>query len=96
MTTPEDTSGDKPYDSVVAGEYVLGTLSRDARQTAEARMRSDPAFAALVHAWQSRLEPLDEEYGEVTPPACCVSTVSATCGVMGRQTTCGSDHTVVT
>ncbi|AQZ51683.1 anti-sigma factor [Martelella mediterranea] len=69
MTTPEDTSGDKPYDSVVAGEYVLGTLSRDARQTAEARMRSDPAFAALVHAWQARLEPLDEEYGEVTPPA---------------------------
>lgn len=42
----------------VAGEYVLGALSREERQTAEARMRTDARFAKAVADWEARLSPL--------------------------------------
>jgi anti-sigma-K factor RskA len=42
----------------LAGEYVLGTLdARDARAV-ERAMAEDPAFRALVEAWEARLAPL--------------------------------------
>jgi anti-sigma-K factor RskA len=53
----------------VAGEYVLGTLSRDERRAAEARMRRDTLFAQAVAGWEMRLAPLAPVLAPVIPPA---------------------------
>src|SRR5688572_17132014 len=58
MNTPVDqldTADPGPPDDVVtAGEFVLGVLDRDERARVQARIARDPAFAALVDAWESR------------------------------------------
>ncbi len=58
MNTPIeqfDDAGDlPPSDDIRAGEYVLGVLDADARRGAQARVESEPGFAALVHAWEER------------------------------------------
>lgn len=47
-----------------AGEYVLGTLSRDERAAFERELLHDPALLADVYFWQDRLFPLT---GAVAP-----------------------------
>ncbi|MCB2136584.1 MAG: anti-sigma factor [Rhodobacteraceae bacterium] len=66
MTEPADHM---PEREALAAEYVLGTLPLPDRLAAEALIDSDPAFAALVLAWQNRLAPLDGEFAPVEPPA---------------------------
>ena len=61
MTKPDQSEGDRARDEVLAGEYVLGVLSREARERVEARLRHDRAFAAIVARWQENLAPLDDE-----------------------------------
>lgn len=56
-------------DDVLAGEYVLGVLSRSEREEAAARIRRSGSFAALVEAWEDRLAPLETQYAPVMPPA---------------------------
>ncbi|RAI31446.1 hypothetical protein CH338_25790, partial [Rhodoplanes elegans] len=53
----------------LAAEYVLGTLDADERDEAAALIARDPAFAALVAAWERRLGELDTMVDPVTPPA---------------------------
>ncbi|MDC7785118.1 hypothetical protein PQJ75_02500 [Rhodoplanes sp. TEM] len=53
----------------LAAEYVLGTLDADERDEAAALIASDPAFAALVAAWERRLGELHAMVEPVTPPA---------------------------
>lgn len=53
---------------VLAGEYVLGTLDGAARAAFETRLRDEPAAAAAVAAWQTRLAPLAEGPPD-SPPA---------------------------
>lgn len=43
-----------PSDEIRAGEYVLGVLDVDGRRRAQARIESEPGFAALVEAWDLR------------------------------------------
>ncbi|WP_137129841.1 anti-sigma factor [Rhizobium sp. FY34] len=62
MTRPDQSEGDRPRDEVLAGEYVLGVLSSEARARVEARLRTDKAFAAIVARWQENLGTLDDEY----------------------------------
>lgn len=59
---------DLPEDEALAAEYVLGTLGLAGRSDAEARMRSDSHFAALVNDWQNRLSGLNEDYAEAPAP----------------------------
>ena len=59
MNTPIDQFDDgtdqiPPSDEIRAGEYALGVLDADARRSAQARVESEPGFAALVHAWEER------------------------------------------
>lgn len=43
----------------LAAEYVLGTLDEDERTEAQAMVAIDPAFAALIAAWERRLGELN-------------------------------------
>jgi anti-sigma-K factor RskA len=60
--------GRREQDEILAGEYVLGVLSLDARRRVESRMRSDQAFARLIDRWQSNLQSFNEDYQEDQPP----------------------------
>ncbi|HUC49329.1 MAG TPA: anti-sigma factor [Xanthobacteraceae bacterium] len=53
----------------LAAEYVLGTLSADEREQAEALLAIDPGFAEIVHVWERRLGELNVMVEAVEPPA---------------------------
>jgi len=53
----------------LAAEYVLGTLSADERDQAEALLAIDPAFAEIVRVWERRLGELNVMVEAVEPPA---------------------------
>jgi anti-sigma-K factor RskA len=59
---------DAPDRDVLAAEYVLGTLEGDEAQEAARLLRDDPAFAAAVRAWETRLTPLADTVAPVGPP----------------------------
>jgi anti-sigma-K factor RskA len=61
MTTNEDHN-------VLAAEYVLGTLDREERLRAEALMRQDAEFTALVRDWERRLGELNATVPAIEPP----------------------------
>jgi anti-sigma-K factor RskA len=65
MTDPTSTD-DK---SDLAAEFALGVLDGNDRLRAQALLHSDPAFAAEVELWQTRLAPLLREVGPIQPSA---------------------------
>ena len=52
----------------LAAEYVLGTLSGDEREHAEALLEIDPGFAESVRLWERRLGELNVMVEAVEPP----------------------------
>jgi anti-sigma-K factor RskA len=52
----------------LAAEYVLGTLSADEREHAEALRSFDPSFEAAVQQWERRLGELNVMVEAVEPP----------------------------
>jgi anti-sigma-K factor RskA len=52
----------------LAGQYVLGTLSRRARNRLDRLSRSDESVAAAIRTWQNRLLPLAQSLPPVDPP----------------------------
>jgi anti-sigma-K factor RskA len=52
----------------LAAEYVLGTLSGDEREQAEALLVIDPGFAEIVRQWERRLGELNVMVEAVEPP----------------------------
>jgi anti-sigma-K factor RskA len=75
----DDSNIDGPHDrdDVTAAEYVLGTLPAEARASLERRALSEPALARKIADWQARLAPLNEGFGEATPPAGVIEAVEA-------------------
>jgi anti-sigma-K factor RskA len=67
MTSGEQSQGRRPQDEILAGEYVLGVLSLEARQAVEQRMANDRAFARIVERWQADLASLNDDYEDVAP-----------------------------
>lgn len=67
-TTPHDEPGPGERDTLLAAEYVLGTLDADERASVRARAEVDAAFAALIRAWEVRLEPLNEAFDPAPAP----------------------------
>ena len=53
----------------LAAEYVLGTLSVDERERAEALRSLDSGFEAIVRQWERRLGELNVMVEAVEPPA---------------------------
>lgn len=70
MTDTRDHSGDPhlPEDEQLAAEVALGVLAEPMRTEAARRAERDPAFAALVSAWEERLAPWAAEIAEAAPP----------------------------
>lgn len=54
--------------TVLAGEYVLGTLRGRARTEFEALCAADPEVAAVRDAWEDHLAPLATLYPPIVPP----------------------------
>jgi anti-sigma-K factor RskA len=63
-----DHSGRLPEDELLAAEYALGVLGGAEREAAAHRVTREPAFAAMVAAWDERLAPWAGEIAEVAPP----------------------------
>ena len=55
-------------DELQAAEYALGVLTGTDREAAALRVAREPAFAALVAAWEERLAPWAAEIPELAPP----------------------------
>ena len=53
----------------LAGEYVLGTLSRERRREVDAMLPNDATLRAAVAYWEERLLPLSVLVEPVAPPA---------------------------
>jgi anti-sigma-K factor RskA len=53
---------------LLAAEYALGTLSPRARARLARLAKADPAVAAAIRNWETRLAPLGEGAPPVTPP----------------------------
>jgi anti-sigma-K factor RskA len=66
MTSTPDTALTER--DISAAEYVIGLLDPEARAAAEALIKRDPGFAALVQAWENRLEDLNDAYVPVPAP----------------------------
>lgn len=64
----EDWDG-MTVDEALAMDFALGALDRKERRAVDVRMRSDPAFRAIVDAWTTRLSPLDAATAGVAPSA---------------------------
>ncbi len=77
MSGGEDIIPGLVPDEALAMDFALGALGRAERRSAEARLRSDPAFRALVEAWQAELSPLTAEVGEAAPPVAVWEAIAA-------------------
>ncbi|WP_375788024.1 anti-sigma factor domain-containing protein [Bradyrhizobium sp. Pha-3] len=67
----------------LAAEYALGTLDADERVQVETMMAVDTEFAALVHAWEFRLGPLNQMVGLVEPRPVVWENIKAAIGHAG-------------
>lgn len=53
----------------LSAEYVLGTMSPRARRRFTRLMQHSPVVQHAVHAWQTRLQPLQQSIVPIDPPA---------------------------
>ncbi len=53
---------------LLAAEFVMGVLALTERAAAEARIKTDPDFAAMVADWENRFGDLNDDYVEVPAP----------------------------
>ena len=77
----------------LAGEFVLGTLDRDERRAAEARISADPAFRASVAAWEARLQPLADAATPIAPRPNLFDEILAR--IAGEGTRAGGDNVIM-
>jgi anti-sigma-K factor RskA len=74
----------------LAAEYVLGTLSADEREQAEALLAIDPGFAEIVRVWERRLGELNVMVEAVEPPAEVWDKVKS--GIAGPEGAASESH----
>lgn len=55
-------------DDALAAEYVLGVLDLAERASAEARIKRDAGFAAMVTDWEVRMDGLNDGFAEAPAP----------------------------
>src|SRR5271165_3866020 len=69
----------------LAAEYVLGTLSTDERDQAEALLAIDPGFAEIVRVWERRLGELNVMVEAVEPPSDVWDKIQSEIGIAGQK-----------
>lgn len=71
MSDPDFASGDDgtPSDQILAAEYALGLMGREARAVFEARLVIDSALRTEVALWSEHLAGLGSAVAPVQPPA---------------------------
>jgi anti-sigma-K factor RskA len=74
----------------LAAEYVLGTLSSDEREHADALRDIDPGFADSVRVWERRLGELNVMVEAVEPPPAVWERISAEIGDVAPPDTTSS------
>ena len=62
---------------VLAGEYVIGTLSAASRAGLETRMKNDAALRTAIAMWEEKLAPLSELIEPVAPSPALWSRIEA-------------------
>lgn len=67
MSTGDQSQGGRAQDEILAGEYVLGVLSLEARRSVEQRLASDRHFADIVSRWQRDLASFNGDYEDLAP-----------------------------
>ena len=76
------TEAEPDEQELLAAEYVLGTLDAEERARARDLVAMDPAFAAIVRAWERRLGELNVLVAAVEPPPDIWQRIKA--GIAGR------------
>ncbi len=71
---------------ILAGEYVLGSLSLAERRRVERLRAGDDLLDAEIAAWESRLAPLADAVAEVAPPPGLLSRIEARIDAEARST----------
>jgi anti-sigma-K factor RskA len=74
----------------LAAEYVLGTLSGDEREHAEALLAIDPGFSDSVRVWERRLGELNVMVEAVDPPPSVWEKISKEIGYIPAASTASS------
>jgi len=73
-----DTPPIPPEDAdALAAEYVLGVLDLPERLAAEARIKSDPDFAAMVAVWETHFSALNDEFASAPAPMHLLDAIEA-------------------
>jgi anti-sigma-K factor RskA len=80
----------------LAAEYVLGTLSTDERDQAEALIAIDPGFAEIVRVWERRLGELNVMVEAVEPPSDVWDRIRSDIGLAGPSVSAAADAAVPT
>ena len=78
---------------VLAGEYVIGTLSAASRAALEVRMKNDAALRTAVEMWEEKLAPLAELVEPVEPSPALWSRIESS---VAETPVVGTAHTFVT
>src|SRR5580658_6277977 len=78
----------------LAAEYVLGTLSTDERDQAEALLAIDPGFAEIVRVWERRLGELNVMVEAVEPPADVWDKIRGEIGLAGPSVSGATESAV--
>jgi len=69
--------GGSEDDQVLVAEFALDLLEGGERATVARRIATEPALAAELKLWRTRLATIDDEFAEVAPPANVLPRVEA-------------------
>ncbi|HEY4199216.1 MAG TPA: anti-sigma factor [Devosiaceae bacterium] len=77
MSNPEEHGDGFDGDQLLIAEYVLGLLDAAEHDRVAQRLANEPALAAELRLWQTRLSSLDTQFAEVSAPGAVLARIEA-------------------